>query len=266
MKKMLFILAIILVAAVVYAANVSVSRSFPSMVDPNGVLTVSVVITPGEQIAGFDIAEFIPRDWSVASWDVAGYSKNDVSMDSQSREYGGKTYKAYHWAFKKAFSTVTTLTYTINVPVSSGTFNFASVWTYPGGFSSDTKILTVATAPPVQQPPSPVCGNNARETGEECDGTDMAGQTCASKGFASGTLKCTSCRFDTGSCVSAPVCGDNVCDASETCSSCSSDCGVCPPEQPQPPNTAYYLIGAAIVIVLLGMWLKFSKRGGKKKQ
>ncbi|MFA4820114.1 MAG: PGF-pre-PGF domain-containing protein [Candidatus Aenigmatarchaeota archaeon] len=48
------------------------------------------------------------------------------------------------------------------------------------------------------------CGNNTREGSEGCDGTDLAGQTCVSKGYASGTLKCTNCVFDVGGCVSAP--------------------------------------------------------------
>jgi hypothetical protein len=37
-----------------------------------------------------------------------------------------------------------------------------------------------------------VCGNNIKETGETCDGTDLDGQTCVSQGYASGTLACNS--------------------------------------------------------------------------
>ena len=35
-----------------------------------------------------------------------------------------------------------------------------------------------------------VCGNNAREAGEACDGTDLGGETCQSRGFDPGTLSC----------------------------------------------------------------------------
>lgn len=39
---------------------------------------------------------------------------------------------------------------------------------------------------------------------EECDGSDLGGQTCAGLGFESGSLGCTaSCQYDTSSCVSA---------------------------------------------------------------
>ncbi len=48
----------------------------------------------------------------------------------------------------------------------------------------------------------PGCGNAIREVGEECDGTDLAGESCTSKGFSSGVLSCTlSCTFNTTACT-----------------------------------------------------------------
>jgi hypothetical protein len=50
-----------------------------------------------------------------------------------------------------------------------------------------------------------VCGNNIAEEGEECDGDDLRGETCASLGFGNGPLSCTSaCTFDTSACTTAP--------------------------------------------------------------
>lgn len=47
-----------------------------------------------------------------------------------------------------------------------------------------------------------VCGNGVTEGGEECDGGDLAGKTCATQGFASGVLACLpACVFDTLLCV-----------------------------------------------------------------
>jgi hypothetical protein len=50
-----------------------------------------------------------------------------------------------------------------------------------------------------------VCGNNIKETGEQCDGSDLGGATCQSLGYSGGTLRCRSdCTFDTSGCYTAP--------------------------------------------------------------
>lgn len=73
-----------------------------------------------------------------------------------------------------------------------------------------------------------VCGNDEKEYGEECDGTDLGGATCSSRGFFNGTLSCSfACEYVISGCLSLPYCGDGICNGSETCSSCSADCGIC---------------------------------------
>jgi len=48
-----------------------------------------------------------------------------------------------------------------------------------------------------------VCGNGIREGNEQCDGSDLGGQTCQSRGYASGSLSCnTNCIFNTSQCTS----------------------------------------------------------------
>jgi hypothetical protein len=50
----------------------------------------------------------------------------------------------------------------------------------------------------------PGCGDNIIQSGEECDGSNLGGQTCQSRGFSSGTLSCNSnCTFNTSQCSSA---------------------------------------------------------------
>jgi slime mold repeat-containing protein len=54
------------------------------------------------------------------------------------------------------------------------------------------------------------------QPGEDCDGGDLAGATCASLGFASGTLACRSdCTFDASGCIA--VCGDGLASPGEAC-------------------------------------------------
>lgn len=52
----------------------------------------------------------------------------------------------------------------------------------------------------------PACGNGTRETGETCDGSDLAGQTCSSVGAGTGTLRCASTclAFDVSLCSGNP--------------------------------------------------------------
>ena len=48
----------------------------------------------------------------------------------------------------------------------------------------------------------PTCGDEAKnQLSEDCDGSDLAGKTCQTLGYSSGTLKCSSgCALDTSSC------------------------------------------------------------------
>lgn len=47
------------------------------------------------------------------------------------------------------------------------------------------------------------CGDGVIQSGEECDGSNLAGQTCQSRGFSGGTLSCNAnCTFNTSQCTS----------------------------------------------------------------
>ena len=48
------------------------------------------------------------------------------------------------------------------------------------------------------------CGNGTIDSGEQCDGSALAGATCVSRGYTGGSLSCNSnCTFDVGNCSSA---------------------------------------------------------------
>jgi hypothetical protein len=61
-----------------------------------------------------------------------------------------------------------------------------------------------------------VCGDEARELAEVCDGADLGGETCVSQGFDAGDLACspTCDGFDTSQCV---VCGNGIREGAEAC-------------------------------------------------
>ncbi|MBU1238569.1 hypothetical protein KKF84_09975 [Myxococcota bacterium] len=57
------------------------------------------------------------------------------------------------------------------------------------------------------------CGNGTVDTtaSEECDGTNLNGETCDSLGYYGGNLACdTSCKFNLSQCAAAGSCGDGI--------------------------------------------------------
>ncbi len=67
--------------------------------------------------------------------------------------------------------------------------------------------------------PEAICGDGLVFGDEQCDGTNLLGQTCQNLGYASGALFCgADCRFDTRECTgSTGVCGNGILEAGETC-------------------------------------------------
>lgn len=68
----------------------------------------------------------------------------------------------------------------------------------------------------VDPPPAmPTCGDGVVDDGEECDGSNLAEQTCVTLGFEQGQLTCGACRFVKTLCTRR--CGNGVLDPSERC-------------------------------------------------
>ncbi len=56
-----------------------------------------------------------------------------------------------------------------------------------------------------------VCGNNIKESGEECDGVSFGDKTCSTLGFDSGSLSCNiACGFETDSCIAHTIDASNI--------------------------------------------------------
>ena len=68
--------------------------------------------------------------------------------------------------------------------------------------------------------PISVCGNGIIESGEQCDGTNLGGETCSSvdpnANYVGGSLSCSNCKFVTTACLKT-VCGNNKVETGEQC-------------------------------------------------
>lgn len=74
----------------------------------------------------------------------------------------------------------------------------------------------------------PTCGNDVIDVaGEQCDGADLGGETCASIGFLDGALACSGgCSFDTSGCTTT-FCGNGTVNAPEQCDGASLNGQTC---------------------------------------
>lgn len=71
------------------------------------------------------------------------------------------------------------------------------------------------------------CGDGFLTLGERCDGAELGGETCASRGYNGGALGCTaSCEFDTSACEGR--CGDGVVSDDEDCDPGAPEAGIPP--------------------------------------
>jgi hypothetical protein len=100
-------------------------------------------------------------------------------------------------------------------------------------------VCTAATPEPWPQVPFCHCGNGVVDTctvnlgqrdgprTEDCDGEDLSGATCQSRGYAGGALSCTgSCYFDEKSCVACEPIGGPVLSCQRACIDASGAIGV----------------------------------------
>ena len=131
-----------------------------------------------------NISKFVDIRKSVAgpSWVFLNisYSDSDISYDESSLKIWKYNYT--DWV-EDGWNSARLLDTTNNI-VGVNITDFGSIY-----------------APLEEEAAAAVCGNNIIETGEECDGTNLGGESCISLGFDGGTLHCSNCLFDTSDCT-----------------------------------------------------------------
>jgi len=142
--------------------DVNVNRKMPSSTQLGNTFNVSLEFKSSKHIDAFDVVEFLPYGWEITNWTVYGYNKNSVVLENiPNYQYQGKIRTAYHWSFREGLDTSQVLlVYTLKAK-DTGSQEFITVWTYPGGFKTNTTIISVVPGEGVVY-----CGNGVCELGE----------------------------------------------------------------------------------------------------
>ena len=142
--------------------EIVINREMPTAVEVKNTVNVSIDFRSTELIDAFDIVEFVPLGWEVSNWQVYNYDTAAVVLEKEaSYQYQGKERTAFHWSFRDGLgSRQVLLVYEITA-TSSGSQEFISVWTYPGGFDTSTRVMSVFPGEGVI-----FCGNDICELGE----------------------------------------------------------------------------------------------------
>lgn len=167
---------------VVYNGNTNVELKRSSSIDHTSEVTIGASITQ-----------------SISTGDSLGLSVE------------GSTFTIWYKASAGSWTSLGTRTDTTYTAAGNIVFSSYGV----GGSTPDIKFTNLGggSLNPI------TCGNGLKEGTEACDGADLAGQSCLTQGFASGTLTCaTNCQsFVTISCVTASSCGNNTQETGEIC-------------------------------------------------
>jgi len=143
MKAALILALLLLTPVLALAADMSVTREMPSGSVEGQTLKVTYTIT-SDGTEGFDLLELVPGPWAI-EWSTEGVDRSGVIYEKKDYEYEGYVYQAHHWSIKQLPAGRVKLAYSLLPDL--GKWKIIGIWTYPGGFNRDTRIVSVE--PPI---------------------------------------------------------------------------------------------------------------------
>jgi hypothetical protein len=148
---LLTVILTISILSVPVSAQIFVERSLQDSALFGEEVVVSFDIDPTKTISNFDFVELIPLDWEIDEWWIDGYNNESIDYTIWEYNYSGKIYSANHWKFNEDFSDQVIINYKMT-PSEKGKFILTAIWTFPEGFSSDSKVFVVTSAAPIAFP------------------------------------------------------------------------------------------------------------------
>ncbi len=135
-----------------------------------------------------NITTYLPSNLSAIINEGSNLSFNHSSIDNDNDSL------TYYWLLNNNFkSNLQNYTFSPNY-TDSGNYNLSLI---VSDIAVNTSINWSVTVNNLI-----LCGNNIKESGESCDGTDLSGNSCTSLGYTGGSLSCSnSCTFVTSSCT-----------------------------------------------------------------
>ncbi len=122
------------------------------------------------------------------------YYEGDYSISSDTQKYDS-TLLSLNLNAKEVYTS-----YFKEAEPEEDEFTFGDSESTPAMYSSGCDCVPLKDVI-MYLPPTAKCGNNKIEGKEDCDGTSLNSQTCATKGFSGGSLTCANnCKFETSNC------------------------------------------------------------------
>ncbi len=154
MKKLILVILCIFIIPVVFAEP-NISKEIPAEIEEGDIVEINIIIEPNSAEI-LDVAEMIPSNWHIRSWDVE--PELEIIYESKNHEFPNAEgeYNINHWKLKEISENII-ITYKLEAE-EVGEFDLRTILIYPEGFESFSEKITINEKEESEFTPSPLTG------------------------------------------------------------------------------------------------------------